>query len=422
MTEVVAEGFEIIRKLGSGGMGDVYLALEKNLERHVAIKVLRGDSADREMRKRFLLEAKAYARIRHPNVVAIHRVGQSASKQVFYIVMDFIEGKSLEERIETESPLDFADSAHTIIGVCKALSIAHAKGILHRDIKPSNILFDHDGTVKLTDFGLAKFLHEEKDISRTGQVVGTPHYMPPEQMEGKGTDERSDIFSAGATLYSMVTGQKPFDGSSVFEIISNKVQKKLLRPREVRKDLPARLEHIILRCMEYNPAYRFSSCDDLSKELESFLDDVDRPSAPRSPASIRRNVKQRLPRSDSLNRGHRGMEKRPSGRRPHAKPKSTNQTLLFSLLSLGIGFIFFVLSILATGGLFSGSNEGGLPTEEVLMQLGRLDEALAKTSNSIESYSPGSHGSYDKAEQPNAFNNIIVKFAKTLAQVERSEA
>ena len=275
--------YEIAARIGKGGMGEVYRAHDTRLDRHIAIKVLPEDTAaDPERIARFEREAKAVAALQHPNIVTIHSVEQIDGRSC--ITMELVSGKTLAELIPSGGlPLDrFFDLA---IPLADALRAAHAKSITHRDLKPSNIMVDDDGRLRVLDFGLAKLLSStdpsvdmtvaREPVTGEGRILGTVHYMSPEQAEGKPLDHRSDIFSLGVVLYEMATGLRPFGGDTPISTLSAILKETPPSVTRVRANLPRHLARVINRCLEKNPEKRFQTARDVCNELEGLRKEVE---------------------------------------------------------------------------------------------------------------------------------------------------
>jgi eukaryotic-like serine/threonine-protein kinase len=275
--------YKILNKIGSGGMGEVYLAQDTLLERTVALKILPPEVAANEDRmRRFVQEAKTASALKHSNIVPIYEIGESEGMR--FIAMEYIEGETLESRIkgrpmETVQILDFA------IQIADALDEAHSKGIIHRDIKSSNIMITQRGQVKILDFGLAKAIAEPKMTgvselktepgTEPGLVLGTVQYMSPEQALGKSTDARSDVFSIGVVLFQMTTGVLPFSGKTSSEIMNRIINAAPDAIARFNYDVPPDLERIIRRCLEKDPDRRYQSARDLMIELKNLKRDSD---------------------------------------------------------------------------------------------------------------------------------------------------
>ena len=275
--------FRITARLGAGGMGEVYLAEDTRLKRKVAIKVLPEEMAtDPQRLERFQREAEAIAALNHPNIVAIHEIGEADS--VHFLVMELVDGRQLGEVIPSGGLALDKLFGHAI-PLADALAAAHDKGILHRDLKPGNVMVNEEGRVKVLDFGLAKLRERSDDqgdqthlatdsITQEGLILGTAAYMSPEQAEGKTIDHRSDIFSLGVVLYEMATGNRPFKGDTNLSLLSSILKDKPQPVSEVKTGLPRHLGRIILRCLEKDPERRPQSAKDVRNELEGLKGEV----------------------------------------------------------------------------------------------------------------------------------------------------
>jgi predicted Ser/Thr protein kinase len=263
--------YELVEEIARGGMGIVYRAWQRSLDRVVAVKTLLfGPEARPEFVKRFRAEAAAAASLNHPNIVAIHEVGVSEGQH--YLAMELIEGRNLAEAIKAQ-PLSAHRAAELLKTVAEAVHYAHERGILHRDLKPSNILLDPDGQPHVTDFGLAKRFDGDSSLTMTGQVLGSPSYMPPEQAgaaRGK-VERRSDVYSLGAMLYHLLTGRPPFVGETMNETLDQVFHREPLSPRLLNAGAPRDLETICLKCLEKEPARRYSTARELADDLDRFL-------------------------------------------------------------------------------------------------------------------------------------------------------
>jgi serine/threonine protein kinase/tetratricopeptide (TPR) repeat protein len=277
--------YRIIRRLGAGGMGEVFLAQDTELDRSVAVKVMSAELAkDANQRKRFRAEARAASGLIHPNVCVIHEVGETEDGRPF-LAMEYIEGATLDE-ILRQRRLKMREILRLGIEIAEALDAAHSRGIVHRDIKPGNIMLAQKGNAKVLDFGLAKRFGEDvldgtgssAAQTRSGMLVGTPNYMSPEQALGRELDNRSDIFSVGVLLYELVAGNRPFLGKTVGEVINNVVNQEPA-PLELENPLfsPA-LDNIIFKCLEKDPAKRYASARDLATELVQLREQVEQAS------------------------------------------------------------------------------------------------------------------------------------------------
>ncbi len=260
--------YEITELVGEGGMANVYKAIDNVENKIVAVKILKREFAENdEFLRRFRNESKAIAVLSHPNIVRVFDVG--FSDQIQFIVMEYIDGITLKEYMEEQGALSWKDSVHFIIQILRALQHAHNKGIVHRDIKPQNIMMFDDGTIKVMDFGIAKFAREDGKTA-VDQTIGSVHYISPEQAGGGVTNEKSDIYSVGVMLYEMLTGQKPFDTDNPVSVAVMHMHNKATPPREVNPEIPPQLEEIIMCAMEKEPEKRYQSATDMIKEIENF--------------------------------------------------------------------------------------------------------------------------------------------------------
>lgn len=260
--------YEITELIGVGGMAEVYKGVDVIDNKPIAIKILKKEYAENEeFLRRFRNESKAIAVLSHPNIVKIYDVGFSDKLQ--YIVMEYIDGITLKEYIEEEKVLTWKDTVHFVIQILRALQHAHDKGIVHRDIKPQNIMMFSDGTIKVMDFGIAKFAREEGKTA-TDQAIGSVHYISPEQASGSVTDAKSDIYSVGAMMYEMLSGRKPFDSDNPVAIAVMHMHDTPERPRAVNPDIPDGLEEIVLRAMEKAPEDRYGTTGEMIADIERF--------------------------------------------------------------------------------------------------------------------------------------------------------
>ena len=263
--------YELLEEIARGGMGVVYRARQLSLNRVVAVKVvLHGPFASAEFVRRFRTEAEAAAALRHPNIVSIHEVGERDGHH--FLSMEYIEGQNFAELVR-EKPLPARRAAGYLKSIAEAVHHAHQRGVLHRDLKPSNVLLDAFDQPRVTDFGLAKLLHHDAEITTTGQVLGSPNHMPPEQAAGKFSDSspQSDVYSLGAILYQLLTSRPPFQGETLQEILAQVQNVAPIPPRRLNPSAPADLQTICLKCLQKEPARRYSSAQELADDLGRFL-------------------------------------------------------------------------------------------------------------------------------------------------------
>lgn len=260
--------YQIKAKIGQGGMGAVYKVYDASLDRYVALKVvLPSHELSPSQKERFIREAKAIAKIKHPNIVSVYEIGE---KPQSYFTMDLIEGQNLSELIKSER-VAIKKACDITAQLASALEAAHQKGIVHRDLKPSNIMLDAQGQALLMDFGLAKLEAEEEQLTRTGDILGTPEYMSPEQIDPNfgEIDGRSDLYSLGAILYEMLTGLPPYSGTPI-RVLWQKLNQRPILPREMNTDVSAQLEAICMKAMEKHKADRFQNGVEFEQALKSL--------------------------------------------------------------------------------------------------------------------------------------------------------
>ena len=251
----VNERYEIVKSIGEGGMANVYLANDSILERQVAVKVLRGDlSTDDKFIRRFQREAQSVSNLSHPNIVEVYDVGEEEGNH--YIVMEFIEGKTLKQLLNKRESLTLTEVIDIMTQLTDGISHAHESYIIHRDIKPQNIMILDNGLIKITDFGIAMALNATQ-LTQTNSVMGSVHYLPPEQASGKGATIKSDIYSIGILMYELLTGNVPFKGDNAVEIALKHMKDKVPSIRKLNPAIPQSLENILLKATAKNPRNRY---------------------------------------------------------------------------------------------------------------------------------------------------------------------
>ena len=268
--KILGNRYEIIEKVGNGGMATVYKATDLVLKRNVAVKILRDEfTTDEEFIKRFETEAQSAARLVHPNIVSIFDVG--VDNGIYYIVMELIQGKTLKEIIiEERGPLPWKWSVNVAIQIASALEMAHKNNIVHRDIKPHNIIITEDGIAKVTDFGIAKAV-SNSTITAFGKTIGSVHYFSPEHARGGYTDAKSDLYSLGVVLYEMVTGKVPFDADTPVSVALKHMQEEPIPPVEENHNLPEAINKIILKSLKKDPMLRYQTSTELLQDLRTAL-------------------------------------------------------------------------------------------------------------------------------------------------------
>ncbi len=259
--------YEILQLIGTGGMAKVYKARCHRLNRLVAVKILKEEFAkDDEFRNRFHGESRAVAMLSHPNIMAVYDVSRSNS--VEYIVMELLDGMTLKQYMDHKGTLTWKEALHFVTQILKALGHAHEKGIIHRDIKPHNIMLLRDGTIKVADFGIARFAATQGTLTK--EALGSVHYISPEQARGGHIGARAHIYSTGVMLYEMITGRLPYEGDSPVSVAIQHINSMPLNPRDINPDIPEALENITMRAMCADLAKRYRSCDEMLEDLEEF--------------------------------------------------------------------------------------------------------------------------------------------------------
>ncbi len=263
--------YEIIKSIGEGGMANVYLAYDTILDRNVAIKVLRGDLAnDEKFVRRFQREALSASSLSHPNIVAMYDVGEDNG--LYYIVMEYVEGKTLKQLLKKRGSLTLSEAIDIMLQLTDGMAHAHDSYIVHRDLKPQNIMIQDDGQIKITDFGIAMALNSTQ-LTQTNSVMGSVHYLPPEQAAGKGATIKSDIYSMGIIFYELLTGELPFKGDSAVEIALKQMKEPLPDVHKLNNDIPQSIENIILKATAKNPKNRYDDAKGMHNDLLTALND-----------------------------------------------------------------------------------------------------------------------------------------------------
>ncbi len=267
----INDRYQIIKSIGEGGMANVYLAYDTILDRNVAVKVLRGDLAtDEKFVRRFQREALSASSLSHPNIVEVYDVGEDNGS--YYIVMEYIEGKHLKELIKKRGKLTLSEVIDIMSQVCDGLATAHDSYIIHRDIKPQNIMILDSGLVKITDFGIAMALNSTQ-LTQTNSVMGSVHYLPPEQASGKGSTMQSDIYSMGILMYELLTGSLPFRGENAVEIALKQLKEPIPNIKEKLPDIPNSIVNIIKRSTAKNPKNRYTDAREMLDDIKTAMDD-----------------------------------------------------------------------------------------------------------------------------------------------------
>ncbi len=266
----ISDRYQVIKSIGEGGMANVYLAYDTILDRNVAVKVLRGDLAtDEKFVRRFQREALAASSLSNPNIVEVYDVGEDNGE--YYIVMEYIEGKHLKQLLKKRGKLTVPEAVDIVLQITDGLSVAHDSYIIHRDIKPQNIMILENGLVKITDFGIAMAMNSTQ-LTQTNSVMGSVHYLPPEQASGKGATPQSDIYSIGILFYELLTGKLPFKGENAVEIALKHLKESLPNIRDEIPNIPQSVENIIIKATAKNPKNRYSDAREMHEDLKTCLD------------------------------------------------------------------------------------------------------------------------------------------------------
>ena len=267
----INDRYQIIKTLGVGGMANVYLAHDTILDRNVAVKVLRGDLAtDEKFVRRFQREALSASSLSHPNIVEMYDVGEDDGQ--YYIVMEFVDGKTLKQVLKQRGHLSVTEVIDIMSQLTDGMAHAHDAYIIHRDIKPQNIMILSNGMIKITDFGVATALNSTQ-LTQTNSVMGTVHYLPPEQAQGKGSTIRSDIYSMGIMMYELLSGLVPYKGDNAVEIALKHLKEPLPSIRKVSSSIPQSIENVIIRATAKNPKNRYADAREMYEDLKTALDD-----------------------------------------------------------------------------------------------------------------------------------------------------
>ena len=416
---VIGNRYKIQEKIGNGGMATVYKALDQILNRYVAVKVLREEfTTDEEFIKRFNTEAQSAARLTHPNIVSVYDVGQEYN--IYYIVMELIQGKTLKQIIEEDGHLSWKWAVNIAIQIASALEMAHKNNIIHRDIKPHNIMITEDGVAKVTDFGIAKAV-SNSTITAFGTTLGSVHYFSPEHARGGYTDSKSDLYSLGVVMYEMVTGKVPFDADTPVSVALKHMQEEPVPPIKVNKEIPFAVNQIILKAMKKDPNERYQNASEMIKDLNIAL------KRPEGGFVEERNFEdsftRRIPTvnvSDNRNENIKSdnEEEKPKGKIAtffynHPKTKVASIIALFVLI--------FVATLVTTLTVINSSspkdvqipNVVNLTQEEAKQKIEQLKLKFAYK----EEYSADVEAGHVISQDPQYINNYSVKEGSTVTVV-----
>ena len=341
----INDRYEIIRSIGEGGMANVYLAEDTILNRKVAVKILRGDLAnDEKFVRRFQREAISASSLSHPNIVEMYDVGEDDGK--YFIVMEYVEGKSLKSLIKKRGGLTLPETLDIMLQLTDGIACAHNSYIIHRDIKPQNIIILDDGRVKITDFGIAQALNRH-ELTETNSVMGSVHYLPPEQANGTGTTIKSDIYSLGIVMFELLTGKVPFKGENAVEIAIKQMKDPMPSVREYKENIPQSIENIILKATAKNPKNRYDSVLEMQEDIKTALRE-DRRDEPKIqfkyPEFEKQEEKETLTRSEKNRAKETEIEEM-------EKEKKSNKVLWISATIIALVVIIGALLIMFLPGL-----------------------------------------------------------------------
>ena len=335
----INDRYQIIRSIGEGGMANVYLAYDTILDRNVAVKVLRGDLAtDEKFVRRFQREAISASSLTHPNIVEMYDVGEDDGK--YFIVMEYLEGKTLKSLVKKRGSLTLSEVIDIMLQLTSAVACAHESYIIHRDIKPQNVLILDDGKVKITDFGIAMALNSN-ELTQTNLVMGSVHYLPPEQANGSGATVKSDIYSLGILMYELLTGKLPFKGDNAVEIAIKQMRDPMPSVCEDNPEIPQSVENIILKATAKNPKNRYDSVSEMNEDIKNCLNE-DRVNEPKLVYKYSEtdfeDHSEKLPSREKINEEKRNDEVE------EVKVKKLNKVALF--ITIGILLIALIIGIL----------------------------------------------------------------------------
>jgi serine/threonine-protein kinase len=341
--ELIGGRYEIEELVGTGGMSSVYRARDRVLERRVALKILHEHfSADPEYVERFRREARAIARLNHPNIVTVIDRGEFGKRQ--FIVFEHIPGENLKEVVEREGQLPVAQALALTHQIARGLAFAHQHGVVHRDVKPQNVLLDESGTAKVTDFGIARSLDPGEELTQTGTLLGTSDYIAPEQASGEPIDARSDQYSLGVLLYELLTGEVPYPADSFMAVAMRHLRDPVPSVRERRRDVPDRVDKIVARAMAKSPADRFPSIEAMMGAIEGALADTGEGAGRNEATGVHSRVERPSPSRSAARPGPRRRQ-----RRRRFAP------LLLALLVVGAGAVALGLILARRDGGGSGA-------------------------------------------------------------------
>ncbi len=339
----INDRYQILRMIGEGGMANVYLAHDIILDRDVAVKVLRGDLAgDEKFVRRFQREAISASSLSHPNIVEMYDVGEDNGS--YFIVMEYVDGKTLKNLIKRRGHLTLSEVVDTMLQLTSAIACAHDSYIIHRDIKPQNVLILDDGTVKITDFGIAMALGSN-ELTQTNSVMGSVHYLPPEQANGSGSTIKSDIYSLGILMFELLTGKIPFKGDNAVEIAIKQMKEPIPSVCKINGEIPQSIENIILKACAKNPKNRYDSVTEMRRDISQALSAEHANDA---------RIVYEYPEQDLEETKVMALPKNKKRQKENKDDKKTNKALkitaiIASMLIILLAFIFFLLPMIRNG-------------------------------------------------------------------------
>ena len=360
----ISDRYQIIKSIGEGGMANVYLAYDTILDRNVAVKVLRGDLAnDEKFVRRFQREALSASSLSNPNIVEVYDVGEDNGE--YYIVMEYVEGKHLKALLKKRGKLTVPEVIDIALQITNGLSVAHDSYIIHRDIKPQNILILENGLIKITDFGIAVAMNATQ-LTQTNSVMGSVHYLPPEQASGKGATLQSDIYSIGILMYELLTGKLPFRGDNAVEIALKHLKEPMPSIRDELPDIPQSVENIILRATAKNPKNRYSDAREMHEDLKTCLDEsranelkitFKYPENDYDDTKLIKTVKEQKPK---VNKNEKSGDKEVAKKTKNTETTSDNK-LLITLASVFVGLVVIITTIFVLIPKITSSKQTAIP-------------------------------------------------------------
>lgn len=383
----ISDRYQIIKSIGEGGMANVYLAYDTILDRNVAVKVLRGDLAtDEKFVRRFQREALSASSLSHPNIVEVYDVGEDNGQ--YYIVMEYIEGKHLKELIKKRGKLTVSEVIDIMLQITDGLSVAHDSYIIHRDIKPQNIMIEENGMVKITDFGIAMAMNAAQ-LTQTNSVMGSVHYLPPEQANGKGSTLQSDIYSMGILMYELLTGKLPYRGDNAVEIALKHLKESLPSIKEELPDLPQSIANIIIKATAKNPKNRYEDAREMHEDLQTCLEDSRKSEEPiklEHPENVDdgKNIKSNAKKKEDK-KSEKMEEEEPIAKQITGQDLKKQNKLLIVLASIFTGLVVIITSVvllipaLTTQKELTIPDVTGLTEEEAVRKL--QEEGFSVTDN-----------------------------------------